>query len=141
MPDLKVRLRARRNQRPPIPCVPCIPWPCTTWPCIPCIPCIPWPWPWPWPCPCIPWPWRSAAGLAAMVVLRAELLEERDRGGERLDALNGAVGHVGGRLAGAVEGLHVGAARHEELDRLVVAARRGVVERGVAFVVAAVDVG
>src|SRR5262249_39714674 len=44
---------------------------------------------WPWPCPCIPWPWRSAAGLAAMVVLGAELLEERDRGGGRVRGVNG----------------------------------------------------
>ena len=71
----------------------------------------------------------------------AELLEQRERFRERLDALHRAVRHVRGRLALAVDGLHVGALRDEVLDHLDVAARRRVVQRGVALVVDGVDVG
>ena len=42
-----------------------------------------------------------------MVVLRAKLLEERERLGPRLDALHGPVRHVGRRLALAVDDLGV----------------------------------
>ena len=52
------------------------------------------------------------------------------------DALHRTVGHVGRRLAFAVDGLHVGALRHEVEDHLVVAARGRVVQRRVAVVVA-----
>ena len=41
----------------------------------------------------------------------------------------------------AADRLHVGALRHQVLNHLDVAARRGVVQRGVAFVVEGVDVG
>ena len=61
--------------------------------------------------------------------------------GVRRDALNRAVGHVDRRLAAACDGLHVGAFRDQVLDQLVVAARRGVMERRVAVVIARVDVG
>jgi hypothetical protein len=65
------------------------------------------------------------AGLTAhalVIVLRAETLEQLDRLGVRLRALHGAVGHVDGGLAAAIDLLHVGALRHEVENHLVVAA-------------------
>src|SRR6185436_19097573 len=59
---------------------------------------------------------RALAGDALVVVLRAELLEQRHRFGERLDALHRAVGHVGGRPPLARDRLDVGALRHQVLD-------------------------
>ena len=51
-----------------------------------------------------------SAPLAAVVVPRAQLLQQRDRGREGLQPLYRSVGHVGGRLAAAVQGGDVGAA-------------------------------
>src|SRR3954467_14910094 len=77
---------------------------------------------------------------ALMVVLRAHAFEQLDRLRERADALNRAVGHVHRRLALAVDLLYVGAFRDEIENHLVIAACRGVVDRGVAVVVLGVDV-
>src|SRR5690606_11952767 len=80
-------------------------------------------------------------GDALVVVHGAERLEELDRLGIGLRALDGAVGHVHGRPAFAVHGLDIGAPRDEELDHLVVAACRGVVQGRIALVIRRVDVG
>src|SRR5690242_6060001 len=50
---------------------------------------------------------RRSARDAVVVVLRTELLAERDRIGERLDALHRPVRHVGNRPALPVHGLDV----------------------------------
>src|SRR5690349_16943254 len=76
-----------------------------------------------------------------MVVLRAELLEQRDRLGERSDALYWSVRHVDDRASVTRHGLHVRALADEILNHLVVAARGGVMERRVAVRVALIDVG
>src|SRR5437868_2176392 len=81
------------------------------------------------------------ARYASMVVLRAELLEQRDRLGERPDALYWSVRHVDDRTAVAGHGLHVGAFADEILNHVVVAARGGVMERRVAVRVALIDIG
>src|SRR5262245_20158473 len=78
---------------------------------------------------------------ASVIVLRAEALEQRDRLREWLHSLHGTVRHVDRRLTAARDGFWIRALRHEILDQLVVAARRGVMERRVAVVIAGVDVG
>src|SRR5262245_42140347 len=83
----------------------------------------------------------TLAADAAVVVLRAQTLEQRDRLRERLHALHRPVGHVHRRLPAARDSGDIGALGHEITNQLVVAAGRGVVERRVAVVVARVDVG
>src|SRR5438094_3653977 len=56
---------------------------------------------------------RVLARHALVVVLRAELLEERHGRGERRDALHRPVRHVGRRLAAAADRGDVGALRDE----------------------------
>src|SRR5438067_5362632 len=74
----------------------------------------------------------TLTGNAFVIVLGAELLEERNRSGKRLDALHRSVRHVDRRLAGAVHRFHVGAFRDEILDHRVVAARCCMMQRRVA---------
>src|SRR5262249_28488836 len=75
------------------------------------------------------------------MVLRSELLEQRDRFRERLNALNRSVGHIGRRASLARDRLHVGALRDEVPNHLDVAARRRVMQGGIAFVIVRVHVG
>src|SRR5881296_1642652 len=88
---------------------------------------------------------NTASAISArqtfMIVLRAEALEELDRVGPRLHALHGTVRHVDRRLSFAIDGFRVGALRDEIADHFGVAARRGVMNGGVALVIARVDVG
>src|ERR1041385_4827028 len=83
----------------------------------------------------------SSARDALVVVLGSEFFEQRQRLGARLDALHRAVRHVRRRLALAIDGFDVGALRDQILNHLDVAARRRVVQGGVALVVRGVHVG
>ena len=76
-----------------------------------------------------------------MVVLRAELFQQRERCGKRLDALHGSVGHVRGRPAFTSDQRDVGALRDEVLNHLDIAPGGGMMERGVALVIEGVHVG
>ena len=70
-----------------------------------------------------------------MVILCSELFEKGDGLGKRLNALNGPVGHVYRRSPLTIDGLDVGAFRHQVQNHFVVATRGGVMQRGVAFVI------
>src|SRR5438128_2185413 len=62
-------------------------------------------------------PLRTSARHALVVVFRAELFEERERLGPRLNALHRSVGHVRGGLPLAVDGLHIRAFRDQVLNQ------------------------
>ena len=75
-----------------------------------------------------------------MVILCSELFEKGDGLGKRLNALHGPVGHVDCRSPLTIDSFHVGAFRHQVENHFVVAARRRMVQRGLAFVIGGVDV-
>src|SRR5688572_11437289 len=83
----------------------------------------------------------ASARLALVIVLRAELLEQRHRLEERRDALHRAIRHVGRGLPLSADRCHVAALRHQILNELVVAASSGVVNRVVAVEVPRIHVG
>src|SRR4030095_1356818 len=81
-----------------------------------------------------------SARYAFVIVFGAQLLAQRKGFREPLRALHGTVRHIGYGLPFAIHLRDIGAFRHEIENRLVVAARGGVVQRRVAIVIHRVDV-
>ena len=76
-----------------------------------------------------------------MIVLRSELDKQFERFRIRLGALDRTIGHVGRGLSFAIYRFHIRALGDEVENHLDVATRRRVMQRGVAFVIARIDVG
>src|SRR5262245_16801565 len=81
-----------------------------------------------------------SARHALVIVLRTQLLEERNRLGERLDPLHRPIREIDGRLPRTVDAGDLRALGHEVANHLVVAARGGVVNGSVAVGVDGIDV-